>query len=84
MCIVLMHININIKYTQKIFNTHSEKIHIFWFRCNKILASSVPTKLIFSANQRFCWAQAGSFLTLTLLSMPKPPIFWAHANTPKS
>jgi len=46
---------------------------------------SVSIKLIFfSANHRFCWAHADSFLTLPLLSMPKPLVFWAHADTPKS
>jgi len=43
-----------------------------------------PLSWFFSANQRFCWAHADSFLTLRLLSMPKPLIFWAHADTPKS
>jgi len=48
---------------------------------NKI---SVSIKLIFSANQHFCWAHADSFLTLPLLSMPKLLIFWRHADTLKS
>jgi len=46
---------------------------------------TVPIKpIFFSANQRFCWAHADAFLTLTLLSMQKPPIFWAHADISKS
>jgi len=41
---------------------------------------NVTIEQIFSANQRFCWAPVDSFLTVTLLSMPKLLIFWAHQN----
>jgi len=43
-----------------------------------------PLSRFFSANQCFCWAHADSFLTLTVLRIPKLLIFWAHADTLKS
>jgi len=49
-----------------------------------VVTNWVPIKPIFSANQFFCWAHVDSFLTLTFLSMPKPLMFWAHADTSKS
>jgi len=45
---------------------------------------SLPINGFFSENQHFCEVHADSFLTSPLLSMPKPLIFWAHADTSKS